>query len=301
MTLLLDHASFPVPMWVITRALLFIRRPLAVDEARALLTPEALPEESETKRKTFDRAVNTLEEYGMLNVESGLLTLTPAASKIPVDNYAAFCDHLRVAMLSANRNSGLGTGTDGGPREFVRALCWFLGRSPLADPLNYELAEAEAGPGAFPSLPDIPPFKNDTRWNRFQHWALALGFAEIAVTGADNRLIPDCTRAVGRVIRGLWPVGEQIDSHELLVTVLRKLPVLPGGEFSRTLGLGPPEPDRMSPALSFALLSAITDDRDWLELRAAADAPRDVFAIDPDAPGGVRRITYVVVKEGLDG
>jgi hypothetical protein len=208
-------------------------------------------------------------------------------------------------VLAVERNDGLGTTREGrGPREFVRALCWFLCRDPADEPVSsssYSAAQSQPGVVPFPALPGLPPIGNSNRWNRFVYWALALGFAEVAVVGVagaeGRRIIPDCTQAVGRTIRKLWPVGMQIEGHELVATVLRELPVLPGGAYSRALGLT--QPDQLSSALSFALLSAA--DHGWIDLLQPSDAPRDIFAVDPDAASGSRRITYVVVREGLDG
>ncbi|MFI5897674.1 protein DpdG [Actinoplanes sp. NPDC051513] len=302
MTLILEEAALPAPMWATTRALLFIGKPLLTADAKAMLSPPALfPGEADT-RETFDQAVQSLTEYGVLTVNSESLTLTPAASTIRIDDYGAFCDLLRAAVFSDERNQGLGTTREGrGPREFVRALCWFLCREPLNEPISWnEVSAAQSQPGipALPALPGLTPIRNSNRWNRFVYWALALGFAEIAASGSEGRrIIPDCTRAVGRTIRKGWPVGKQIEGHDVVATVLRELPVLPGGAYSRELGFA--QPDRLSPALSLALLSAA--DRGWIELQQPSDAPRDVFAVDPDVAGGARRITYVVVRERLDG
>ncbi len=302
MTLILEEASLPAPMWATTRALLFIGKPVPTADAEALLSPPALFAGGADTRDTFDHAVQSLAEYGVLTAGSDSLTLTPAASTIRVDDYGAFCDLLRAAVLSGERNEGLGTTREGrGPREFVRALCWFLCRDPLDEPVSWaevSRAQSQSGIAAFPALPGLSPIMNSNRWNRFVYWALALGFAEVAISASEGRrIIPDCTRAVGRTIRKRWPVGKQIDGHEVAATVLREIPVLPGGAYSRDLGL--PQPDRLSPALSFALLSAA--DRGWIELQQPSDAPRDVFAVDPDVAGGARRITYVAVREGLDG
>ncbi|MBO3752586.1 hypothetical protein J5X84_41595 [Streptosporangiaceae bacterium NEAU-GS5] len=302
MTLILEEASLPAPMWAVTRALLFMGKPLAMPDAKVLLSPPALFAGGADSRSTFDYAVQSLAEYDILTTSSGSLSLTPAASEIRIDDYGAFCDLLRTAVLSGERNEGLGATREGrGPREFVRALCWFLCRDPLDDPVSWtevSRTQSQSGIVAFPALPGLSPFANGNRWNRFVYWALALGFAEFAVSGTQGqRIIPDCTRAVARSIRKRWPVGAQIDGHEVVATVLSELPVLPGGTYSRDLGLA--QPDRLSPALSFALLSAT--DRGWIELQQPSDAPRDIFAVDPDVAGGARRITYVVVREGLDG
>lgn len=302
MTLILEEASLPAPMWATTRALRFVGKPLPKAAAKALLSPPALFAGGVDTRDTFDHAVQSLAEYGVLTAGSDSLTLTPAASVIGIDDYGAFCDLLRAAVLSSDRNEGLGTTREGrGPREFVRALCWFLCRDPLAEPVGWtevSRAQSHSGVVAFPALPGLSPIINSNRWNRFVYWALALGFAEVAVSGTEGRrIIPDCTRAVGRTIRKQWPVGKQIDGHEVVAAVLRELPVLQGGAYSRDLGLA--QPDRLSSALSFALLSAV--DRGWIDLQQPSDAPRDIFAVDPDVVGGARRITYIVVREGLDG
>jgi len=302
MTLILEEASLPAPMWAVTRALLIMGKPMPAEDVKALVSPPALFADGTDSRETFDHAAQSLEEYGVLTPRSETLALAIHGSRIRLDDYSGFCDLLRTAVLAAERNDGLGTTREGrGPREFVRALCWFLCRDPADESVSstsYSAVQSQPGVVPFPALPGLTPIANSNRWNRFTYWALALGFAEVAVFGAEGRrIIPDCTQAVGRTIRKLWPVGKQVEGHEVVAAVLRELPVLPGGAYSRALGL--PQSDQLSSALSFALLSAA--DRGWIDLRQPSDAPRDIFAVDPDAASGTRRITYVVVREGLDG
>ncbi|NBE85421.1 hypothetical protein [Micromonospora rubida] len=302
MTLLNDPASVPAPMWAVTRALLFLGKPVQIQDAKALMSPVSLFGDATAAEKdtTFEWAYKTLANYGTLTVIDNTLTLAPAAQALRVEDYSLFVDFLRGAILTDERNSGLADNPDlRGPRDLTRALAWFLARDPFGPALNWDEASDEQSLRPFPAQPNVKPFSSSFRWDRFVYWSIGLGFAEPSVLGNDgraSRIIPDCTAAVGRTIRQLWPAKSRILGHEAEAALLRALPVLPGGAYSRELGI--PGHDTLSPALSFALLSAAG--RGWVDLRQHDDAPRDIVLIDPDTAAGRRRVTELVVLEEID-
>jgi hypothetical protein len=302
MTLLNDPASMPAPMWAVTRALLFLDKPVQIQDAKALMSPVSLFGDASAAEKdtTFEWAYKSLADYGILNVVNDTLTLAPAARALRVDNYLLFVDFLRNAILTDERNSGIADNPDQrGPRDLTRALAWFLARDPFGPALNWSEASDEQSLHPLPAQPDVKPFSNDLRWDRFVYWSIGLGFAETSILGNDgraSRILPDCTTAVGRTIRQLWPAMSRIAGNEAVESLLRALPVLPGGAYSRELGIA--GPDTLSPALSFALLSAAG--RGWVDLRQKDDAPRDIVLIDPDTAAGRRRVTELVVLEEID-
>jgi len=305
MALLNDPASMPEPMWAVTRALLFLGRPTRVQDVEALMSPPSLFEGTAAAEKdhTFDNAYKTLADYDIVTGTDDMLVLSPRCRRVRIDSYAGYTDLLRAAVLDPERNSGLADNADQhGPRDLTRALAWFLARDPLSAPLGWDEASAEQSNPVrppFPGLIGAMPFVNDFRWNRFVYWSTGLGLASPSILrteGTATRIIPDCTAAVGRVIRQLWPTGKRVAAHQAVEDITAALPVLPGGDFSRALGI--PESESLSPALSFAVLSAA--DRGWIELGQQDDAPRDVVLLDPDAASDRRRVTELVVKEIAD-
>ena len=72
--------------------------------------------------------------------------------------------------------------------------------------------------------------------------------------------------------------------------------MLPGGRYSRMLGLPAPATDVPS-SLSYALLRG---DHEWISLGQRSDAARDVFLTDPDATIGTRRVSEIIITGSLD-
>ena len=170
---------------------------------------------------------------------------------------------------------------DAGAKDLVRALAWFLtldAFTPLGLDDVTQLQES-----AFPAQLGNP-IVNDVRWNLFVYWAPALGFAAQSLLDKDlgQRLVPDCTVAVRRTVLAIWPKGERIDAADAIDRIIEELPVLPGGRYSRMLGLPAPATDVAS-SLSSALLRG---DHEWISLEQRSDAARDVFLTDPDAASG---------------
>ena len=279
MALINVGASFPSYMWAVVRLLLASGGKLDENSAKDLLTPPTL---TAGENDEYDLAVRSLTDLGVVAKTNGTVELTAAARALSLDDIAGFTGLLRRSVLDPSRNMGLAERDDlDGPKDLVRALAWFLTRDPVA-PLDWD-AVGNLQDGAFPShLP--PPFANNARWDRFVYWAPALGLAAkpLLDEGGAAKLVPDCTVAVRETALGLWKKGQSVSPSEAVARIIAELPVLPGGAYSRSLGLTVPEGE-VSQSLSNALLTG--DKADWITLDRQSDAGDVVFLADA---GGTR-------------
>jgi hypothetical protein len=299
MTLLNDPASLPLPMWAVVRFLMSAGGQCQEERARVLLSPASLlPDDRIGKDVTFANAVRTLRDLGLITSDTEILSLTPPVRELASGDLAGFSDLMRKAVLDPGRNAGISENEDQtGPKDLVRALAWFLTCDAFT-PLG--LAEVtQLQQGAFASrFPN--PIVNDFRWNRFVYWAPALGFTArppMDPERAGQRLVPDCTAAVRRVILATWRKGQRVDAADVVDRIAEELPVLPGGQYSRSLGLHASLSD-VSSSLSFALLCG--HDQGWISLGRRSDAPRDVLLTDPDIASGFRRVSELTILGSLD-
>lgn len=302
MALINVGASLPSYVWAVVRFLLSAGGQYPADRARELLCPATLmPGDT----ATFSDAVSTLKDLALITDDDGELRLSAAARELSPGDVAGFSDLLRRAVLGQAQNAGLdGSGEqtvtkDAGAKDLVRALAWFLtldAFTPLDADDVIQLQES-----AFPARLGNP-IVNDVRWGFFLYWALALGFAARSLLDKDQgqrqvrRLVPDCTVAVRRTVLAVWPKGERIDAANAIDRIIEELPVLPGGRYSRMLGLPAPATD-VSSSLSTALLRG---DHEWISLEQRSDAARDVFLTDPDAASGRRRVSEIIITGSLD-
>lgn len=293
MVLINEPASFPANMWAVVRFLADAGRPVPEETARALLCPEPLrARDAARPDPTFDNAVASLAGLGLVEHDDGLLGLGPALSGVDPDDLDGFRRELRRAVLHPDRNTGLGTSdSQVGPRDLVRALAWFLALDPLDPAMGMdEIAQRQRD--AFAD--DVGrALVNDVRWNRFTYWAPALGLAatELVPSAQRTKLVPDCTEAVRECLLSRYADRRSRDLGEVLEALRQDLPVLPGGRYSRELGLQ--ATDVLAPSLSFALLRG--DDAAWWRLENPADAPRPVLLTDPGRADGVRRFSMITV------
>jgi hypothetical protein len=276
MALINEGASFPSFMWAVVRLLLLLGGKADAETAKLVLTPPTLPP-GETKE--FSTAVKSLADLEVVADDGEVIVLTPAARSLAPDDVAGFNRLLRRAVLVPDHNNGLANSPDlDGPKDLVRALAWFLTRDPLV-PQGWE-SVAQFQRGAFAShLP--PPIANDVRWGRFAYWAPALGFAAAPLIPREGRspLVPDCTVAVRETALSLWQEGQTVRASEAVERIVEELPVLPGGRYSRMLGLAPPD-GRVAASLSNALLAGEVDG--WLKLSSPSDAGKISLADGTD-------------------
>lgn len=286
MALINVGASLPSYTWAVTRLLIAAGGNLDAKSARLMLTPPTLLRTGDNDE--YDAAVRTLADLGIAQRVGGELELADEARALPLDHVAGFNSLLRRAALAQARNVDIGDSPDlDGPKDLVRALAWFLTRDP-ATPLDFDMV-VNLQDGAFPThLP--PPFVNDVRWGYFVYWAPALGFAPRSLLdeGGRVKLVPDCTVAVRETVLSLWSKGQSVRPSEAIDRILVELPVLPGGAYSRSLGLEVPG-GGVSPVLSNALLTGA--EVGWITLERAADATDVIFLADAGASIGVSNIT----------
>ncbi|WP_318272096.1 protein DpdG [Microbispora triticiradicis] len=298
MALINDPASRPAPMWALVRFLASEKHPVSVERAKGLLTPPGIVG---SDHKVFDWAASTLESLRLLSQsEDGLLRLAGPAQTLDGDDYTAFTNVLRNAVLSPELNLAIGdNSSQHGPRDLCRALCWFLTLDPAGEAIgreNYPRLQAGA---LKPEVKD--PIVNDNRWGYFKDWASALGFAGVALptSGDASYLVPDCTVAVRQTVQMLWKPGATVSALELLGELRKALPVLPGGAYSTAVGLDSPGENVAGSALSFALLRGA--DEGWVALERNADARRFMSVHDPDRPTYPRSYSSVKIFKDPNG
>ena len=194
----------PLPQYLIVMlgCSAYMDRAVPVDEARALLTPPGVD-----GMKVFDASLSTLVKLGLITRENDEVRLVGPAIIEPDD----IVDTLRRAILTLDNNAGVGQDSaQTGPRDLVRALCWFLTNDPTAAPLGWSDVQARQSRAIHEQLGN--PITNDTRWNPFCSWASVLGFCTPALTNAGDgstatRLVADCTTAVRRTVLARWQSG----------------------------------------------------------------------------------------------
>ncbi|GAA4472883.1 hypothetical protein GCM10023170_093230 [Phytohabitans houttuyneae] len=301
MPLLNDPASFPTAMWIVTRYLL--GRPgrrLNRQTLKATVSPASLlPPGKHDNDTTFDYAVKTLIDLGIVAEDGEQFALTDVAKSLKPDDVAAFDDLLRRQALAPIRNENIAdSANQTGPKDLVRALSWFLTLDPYTAKSHDDIVQEQRG--AFTENLGTP-LVNDFRWNRFTYWAPALGFVApplIPPEGTRSQtLAPDCTTAVRRTMQAKWSPGTRLPARDAVAAVIDELPVLPGGRYSVALGLEADAPD-VSATLSFALLCA--DEYGWLQLHRRSDADDEVLLVDPDQANGTRRVTHLDILEPID-
>jgi hypothetical protein len=285
MALINQGASLPSYAWAATRLLIAAGGKLDGDSARLMLTPPTLLRTGENDE--YDVAVKTLTDLGIVRQAGADIELIDQAWLLAPDDVTGFGSLLRRAALDPARNAGLAESDNlDGPKDLVRALAWFLTRDP-AMPLDWDVV-GNLQDGAFPShLP--PPFANGVRWGYFMFWAPALGFAARSLLheSGPDQLVPDCTVAVRDTVLSLWSPGQSVRPGELIDRVQAELPVLPGGRYSRALGLDAGV-ERTSPVLSNTLLTGA--EVGWITLERASDASEVVLLTDAGASLGVSSI-----------
>lgn len=296
MALLNVEASIPPFMWAVVRLLAAEGKPLPADRARALLAPPSLTEGKENK--AFDQALRSLRELRLIAEENSRLSLTGHALEVDGTDFGTFSTALRQAVLSSDLNAGLAEDTrQTGPRDLTRTLVWFLSRDPLGEPATWDIAQLEQSIDLNPEAGTAS--KNDTRWNRFVHWApaLGLGAAPLLPSSGKGPLSPDCTAAVKQTVQTLWAVGDRVNAVDAARALRTALPVLPGGEYANALGIPDPGAQSAGLALSFALLRG--EDEGWLIMQQDADAQRILTVHDPDRPS--HYVSDIVISEDQHG
>ncbi|GAA2607272.1 protein DpdG [Streptomyces axinellae] len=310
MTLLNVDAAIPSHAWALVRLLAYMGKSIAVDEARALVSPPCLRSEDTSTRPPFDCALASLTMLGLVQVDADRQELSladPIQVLAGIDDLETYTRILRRAVLRADHNQDLGAGNlPTGPRDLTRALAWFLAHDPMEQPIDWVAAqqlldEKDGKDRRLVKEEVLPLFVNDTRWARFAHWASALGLAASPVIRTEGRspLVPDCTLAVKQTVFELWPAGQRINAVEALHVMREHLPVLPGGAHSLAVGIPSPGDNAAGPSLSFTLLRG--HDEKWLRLDHDDDARKILLLHDPERPGSPRPVSDITILEPIDG
>lgn len=301
MALLNPPGILPHALWALIRYLSTQKGLVTLDGAQGMLSPAALsPNASDD---VFKFALTALIDLGLVEQVHGddRAAMLRHRSHVPAgsrESFRMFAKRLRSAVMSQEHNEGLGADSSQvGPRDLVRALCWFLSLDPLGDPVNVDTFEnRQVTEHPLPAAAGVP-FSNKTRWNAFLMWCPALGLGQQSLLppkGNERALVPDATIAVQDVITEFWVPGETVATRTLVQRVRQALPVLPGGPLSLSLGLQPPG-DRVDPVLSWALLRGQQDG--WLNLQSQSDSADPELLTDPDRPDGLVHTSSIVIGE----
>ncbi len=286
--------ALPTAMWITFRAIAE-QGPLAESDMFALTSPPAIRgpvgDDASPPTQAARESYRALRDHGMVETdERGRVAIAGAAAT--PKSYVAFCTALRGVLLS--RPVTEPPLDESGANDFLRGLVWLLTTDPVGEPWSEGRTEQERVPVG-PTL----VFVNSTRWNGFRYWAEALGFAEVAVTGPSvgGALMPNPTRALRDFIVATYAPGDDIPISQLLDDFRGAVPVVPGGQLSRSLGYeqDPREVDR---ATTYALESGRA--RGWLTLDRRADAADTMLLAGLDQAGSVRVISDVVIGEVVD-
>ncbi|MCQ8774869.1 protein DpdG [Streptomyces telluris] len=309
MTLLNVDAALPSQTWAVVRLLAYLGKSIAVNEARALVSPPSLQPEDSKSRPPFENAISSLSDLGLVHIdgESQELSLAgPARELTSSSDLDAYTSILRRAVLDADRNINLGADNDlSGPRDLTRALAWLLSLDPMDQPVDWVTAQKLLDKDIEKDRvlrPEVHPiFANETRWLRLGHWAPALGLAAAPLIRSEGRspLVSDCTAAIKQTVNELWQITQRVNAVEALRTLRESLPVLPGGAHSLAIGVTDPGENVAGPALSFALLRG--HDEKWIRLEHDDDARKILLVHDPERPASPRPVSDITILEAIRG
>lgn len=262
---------------------------LGQDEVLGLVTPVAMRAGAPQEGAHAKRALAGLREFGLVQqVEDGLYRAEG------VKDAPSFLRLLRHRLVMPPET--FGTDFKGAP-DLRSGLVWLMRQSPTV-PLHYKINVETNMPEGL--------FINDTRWNGFRWWSLALGFGQSALTAmsagsgrADSmaKVVPNPTTAVIDAIEhplgDPLPRGEQIPINQLLAYLRTEIPVLPGHPSATYEGLVD-DRDYGIRALGLALSTA--EARQILTMDYQSD-PSGVMAL-PDAQdyGRDRYVSTVTIK-----
>jgi hypothetical protein len=268
--------------------LLADRGPMPIELAGKLLSPPALKPDDDA---TFREAVRRLTDLGIVRENADVLTLTGRFTDL--DEFSAAMRH---ALFAPERNGELLTNQTLGSKDVTIFAAFFLNHDPLDEPVTDDVIYRDiAGGRTEDRAGRSNAATNDTRWNDFRYWApaLGLGTSPLFSGSARSALIPDCTVAVRQAMRAIGAANRAVTlpATELVGALRREIPVLPGGRYSRELGIPDPSNRFVDPALSFALLRGAH--AHWLRLDRHDDAPTSVTLTDRTNPG--RRVTDVTI------
>jgi hypothetical protein len=234
--------------------------------------------DAESLQRDVRRNVRAGLTLGLFVDDGPHLSLDPGAVAAVKGGTEAFVAHLRRLILDPAVNEAA-WGRQVGARDLTSALAWFLMYAPSEAPQRMEGAEPSAltmqerdfGPRIGDDETNWPIGAN-ARWQTFEGWVCALGFAW---RGPNGALVPDPTPAVRAAMPAILGYGEVLPATAFVDAVAAEVPVLDRGayrEFVRS-HMKEPMPDEVLTApLSQAIARLRIEQR--IDLEDRADAPR---------------------------
>lgn len=236
--------------------------------------------DAESLQRDVRRNIRAGLTLGLFVDDGPQLSLEPGAVVAVKGGTDAFVTHLRRLIFDPAVNEAP-WGRQVGARDLTSALAWFLMYAPSEAPQRMERGEPSAltmqerdfGPRLGGDDDDINwPIGADARWQTFEGWVCALGFAW---RGPDGALVPDPTPAVRVALPAILGNGHVLSAAAFIDAVAAEVPVLDGGvyrEFVRS-HMKEPKPDEVLTApLSQAIARLRIEQR--IDLEDRADAPR---------------------------
>lgn len=238
------------------------------------------------------RSLGILMELGMAEADAEGVRITGTPGKW---DYHQFIANLRGRIIAPDTPlQREGNDDRPGAADLVRALAWLL-TQPTTDLLWWN--------GNVEARVTRDLFANDTRWNGFQPWALALGFAEEATDPkGQSGIVANPTRAVldaiKRPIRVKWTQRAEMPAGEFVALLQQEIPVMPGGILADRSMLAE-SVDGIGAALSFGLLAA--EAKKWIRMEAKSDAASVIQVSSSEGTRSLRLVSHVTVLRKQHG
>jgi hypothetical protein len=269
----------PQTMWLCYSAVA-CNNGVAKEQVLRLVVPEEMLETVPQKGAHAPSALGGLIELGLIDVDSeGLLSAEPT-------DMAGFLRKLRRVVVVPPTD--ISPSFEGAPDLRV-GLVWLMRQNPFV-PLHWETGDQKE-----------MPFLNDTRWNAFPHWSVALGFArpalKILFPGSDGSITADPTEAVLDILldpasASHFPRGERIQIGTFVDALRDELPILPGHPSAVYDGMDTDESSEW-PAVGLALNTA--EARGVLEMGYQSDPTGMAALPSNEGSGRSRYVSWIEV------
>lgn len=294
MPLLTPSNILPAGMHMIAKCL---ARQGTVDKQRlkALLQPPTL--RLRDNPNTFDVCLRGLRDLGIAVADGSTVAIAPGL-EIPQD-VRAFGEVLLHASCAGG--AAIPDGAKAAHHDLLVSLTWWCAQDPYGGPVGWNEAGSIISHDLGPNYRSFP-IGNDSPWQAFARWAIALGFAEYdglrSRASSTSPVVPDMTRAVAAVLRvrrwdGPVPVTQAV------VAIREALPMVDGGHLANALrpewnlpATRRAEADALDLMLSHALLRG--EENGALALENQSDAANVLLSDGPVA----RPVSHIALKDG---
>jgi hypothetical protein len=265
---------------------------LKQESLEQLLSPGSLVRnaEDDEERKMAHSVIAECERLQLVQMDGDFIALDPHLSEKGRD-----LDSIRAALPDAILDRIVDPRSDNPNSDLAAALAWYLGQDALRAPgLWKEFGDALIDQNAN----DVLRF-NDNRFFMFLYWARYLGLANILGIRGEERLAPDPTRCMRRIVRSEFGEdGKSYPIREFMLRVKERCPVFEGGAIREAMDRHSPrrEPKYLSSTTSHALLRMEEERMLGLEMLSDADA---LLLTGDSAPRAVSQIRVLKQLEGL--